>query len=102
MVEETPAIDRRSKGQLRPLVLVALDTSEYIVEPYGQSLDAVTGYNAGDTTRCTDHNTTNAIYIKQLVFIDSPEAKTTRDRSFITYLPKNQDGATRRTQHNNL
>jgi hypothetical protein len=73
-----------------------------MVKPYSQSLDAVVGYNACVTTHCTDQVTTKAVYIEQLVCTDSPQAKTTQDRSFITYLPKNQDGATRRTQHNNL
>jgi hypothetical protein len=67
-----------------------------------QSLDAVVGYNAYDTTHCTDQNTAEAVYIEQLVYTGSPRAKTCQDRSFMTYLPKNQDGATRRTQHNNL
>jgi hypothetical protein len=65
-------------------------------------LDAVVRYDACDTTRHTDQNATKAVYLKQLVCTESPEARTTQDRSFITYRPKNHDGATRRTQHNNL
>ena len=52
--------------------------------------------------RCTDQNTTKAAYIEQLVYTDGPEAKTTQDRSSVTNLPQNQDGATKRTRHNNL
>jgi hypothetical protein len=89
MVEETAAIDRRSKGRLQTLVLVSF-------------CPAVTVYNARDTTRRTGQNASEAASTVQLVSTDSPEAMTTQDRSSITYLPKNQDGPTRRTQHNNL
>ncbi len=65
-------------------------------------LDAVVRYDSCDTTRRSDQNTMKTVYIKQLVCTESPEARTTQDRSFIAYLPKNHDGATRRTQHNNL